>query len=114
MLNNSLRRKYRVRNNLIKNNKGNRPRIVVTRSNKNTSVQLISTDGKVLHSFSTLKLEENKKASGVEKAKLVGVEFAKACLKDKIEEVIFDKGQYIYNGRVKAVAEGCREGGLKF
>lgn len=108
------RRKFRVRNSVIKNNKGNRPRIVVARSNKNISAQLIDDNGKVLQSFSTLNFEEGKKANGVEKAKLVGQEFAKNCLKSGVTKVVFDKGAYIYNGRVKALAEACREAGLQF
>lgn len=114
MLNNTLRRKYRVRSNLKDNNKSNRPRIVVTRSNLNIYAQLIAIDGKVLHAFSTKNLAKEEKGSGSQKAKKVGIEFAKLCLNDKITEVIFDKGPYIYNGRVKALADGCREAGLKF
>lgn len=108
------RRKFRVRNKIVKNNKTNRPRIVVSRSNKNIYAQLIDVAGKVLSSFSTLNFEENKKISGVEKAKLVGAEFAKNCLKTGVKEVVFDKGAYIYSGRVKALAEACREAGLQF
>jgi len=114
MLTNYERRKFRVRNKIIKNNKTNRPRIVVSRSNVNIYAQLISVEGKVLKSFSTLNFEENKKISGLEKAKLVGQEFAKLCLKDGIKEVVFDKGAYIYNGRVKVLAEACRAAGLQF
>lgn len=108
------RRKFRVRNQIVKSNKSNRPRIVVSRSNQNIYAQLIDVEGKVLSSFSTLNFEENKKNSGVEKAKLVGKEFAKNCLRIGVKEVIFDKGAYIYNGRVKALAEACREAGLQF
>lgn len=113
MLTNYERRKFRVRNQIAKSNKSNRPRIVVTRSNQNIYAQLISIEGKVLHSFSTLALE-GKKATGVEKAKLVGKEFAQSCIKGGIKEVVFDKGAYVYNGRVKALAEACREAGLQF
>ncbi len=108
------RRKFRTRNNIIKNNKSNRPRIVVSRSNKNIYAQLIDCEGKVVVSYSTLVIKESKKVSGIEKAKSVGTEFAKLCLKNNIKEVVFDKGSYIYNGRVKAIAEACREGGLQF
>lgn len=108
------RRKFRVRNNIAKSNKSNRPRIVVSRSNKNIYAQLINVEGKVLHSFSTLNFEEDKKATGLEKAKLVGKTFAELCLKGGIKEVVFDKGSYIYHGRVKAIAEACREAGLQF
>ncbi|MBL6664649.1 MAG: 50S ribosomal protein L18 [Rickettsiales bacterium] len=114
MLNNTQRRKYRVRSNLKINNKSGRPRVVVTRSNKNIHAQLIDINGKVLKAFSTKNLDATEKGTGTEKAKKVGIEFAKLCLKDKISEVVFDKGPYIYNGRVKAIAEGCREAGLAF
>lgn len=108
------RRKFRVRNKIIQSNKSNRPRIVVSRSNQNIYAQLINVEGKVLFSFSTLNFAEGKKATGLEKAKLVGQEFAKLCVKGGIKEVVFDKGAYIYNGRVKALAEACREAGLQF
>jgi len=114
MLTNYQRRQHRVRNKIAASNKTNRPRIVVSRSNKNIYAQLISVEGKVLASFSTLSFEENKKASGIEKATLVGEEFAKICLKNGVKEVVFDKGAYVYNGRVKALAEGCRKAGLQF
>ena len=114
MLTNTERRKFRVRNKIAKSNKTSRPRIVVSRSNQNIYAQLINVEGKVLTSFSTLSFEENKKASGIEKATLVGKEFAKTCLKIGVKEVVFDKGAYVYNGRVKALAEGCRAEGLQF
>lgn len=114
MLTTFQRRKLRNRGNIAANNKSGRPRIVVYRSNKNLSAQLISVEGAVLKSFSTLNIEEGKKISGVEKAKLVGKEFAKLCLKDGVKEVVFDKGAYVYNGRVKALADACREAGLQF
>ena len=114
MITNYERRKFRVRNKLAKNNKSSRPRIVVSRSNQNLYAQLINVEGKVLCSFSTLNFEEQKKVSGIEKAKLVGKEFAKICVKNGVKEAVFDKGAYIYSGRVKALAEACREGGLQF
>lgn len=114
MLTNYQRRKFRIRNNIAKRNKEGRPRIVVCRSNKNIYAQLINIEGKVLKSFSTINFNEENKVSGIEKAKLVGKEFAALCLKDNIQEVIFDKGAYIYNGRIKALAEACRAEGLKF
>ena len=72
------------------------------------------SDGIYLVQFENGNFKETKKISGVEKAKLVGAEFAKLCLKNNVKEVVFDKGAYIYNGRVKAVAEACREAGLQF
>jgi large subunit ribosomal protein L18 len=50
----------------------------------------------------------------MEKAKLVGKAFAEICLNGGVTKVVFDKGAYIYNGRVKALAESCREAGLSF
>jgi len=108
------RRKFRTRNRIASSNKSNRPRIVVSRSNKNVYAQLIDVAGNVLTSYSTLNMEETKKISGIEKAKVVGTEFAKLCLKNNVKEVVFDKGAYVYNGRVKAIAEACREAGLQF
>jgi len=114
MLTNYERRKHRVRNSIARNNKSGRPRIVVSRSNKNIFAQLIDPEGKVLCAFSTLNFEEKKKGSGIDKAKLVGSEFAKACLAKGAKEVVFDKGAYVYNGRIKALAEACRSAGLEF
>lgn len=108
------RRKFRVRNKIAANNKGNRPRLSVFRSNKNIHAQLINIDGKVLCAYSSVNFDDNVKANGMEKAKMVGQEFAKICLKTGIKEVVFDKGAYLYNGRVKALAEACRAAGLQF
>lgn len=108
------RRKFRIRNQIAKSNKSNRPRIVVSRSNKNIYAQLIDIDGNVLTSYSTNNAKSPKKVSGLEKARLVGHEFSKLCIKKDIVKVVFDKGAYTYGGRVKAVAEACREGGLQF
>jgi large subunit ribosomal protein L18 len=59
--------------------------------------------------------EELKKAkSPIEKFKLIGVAAAKKALEKNIKEVVFDRNGYLYHGRVKALAEGAREGGLKF
>jgi large subunit ribosomal protein L18 len=113
MLTNYERRKFRTRNRIAKSNKSGRPRASVHRTNINLYVQLFDVEGNVLCSFSTLSLKE-KKVSGMDKAKLVGKEFAKTCLQKGIKEIVFDKGAYVYNGRVKAVAEACREAGLQF
>ena len=114
MLTNYERRKLRTRNQISDRNKSGRPRVVVSRSNKNIYAQLIDIAGKVLCSSSTLNLEDKKNINGIEKAKLVGKKFAKACIDSGIEKVVFDKGAYVYNGRVKALAESCREAGLQF
>ncbi len=90
------------------------PRLCVFRSNKNIEVQAIDdTKGVTLVSSSSeqLKLENG---GNIEGAKLVGADIAKKCLAKGIENVVFDRGGYIYHGRVKALAEAAREGGLKF
>lgn len=90
------------------------PRLCVFRSNKNIEVQVIDdTKGVTLVSSSSeqLKLENG---GNIEGAKLVGADIAKKCLAKGIENVVFDRGGYIYHGRVKALAEAAREGGLKF
>ncbi len=114
MLNNYERRKLRVRSKIDKNNKSKRHKIVVARSNKNFHAQLLDLSGNVVTSFSTLNLKGDEKLSGIEKAKKVGQEFAKLCKEKKITKVVFEKGVYNYNGRVKAMAEACRESGLEF
>jgi len=91
-----------------------RPRLCVFRSNSNISVQVIDdTKGVTLVSASSvdMKLE---KGGNVEAAKAVGTEIAKRALKAKIVDVVFDRGGYIYHGRVKALAEAAREAGLNF
>lgn len=95
-----------------------KPRLNVFKSNKNMYAQLIDdTKGVTLTAASTLdsKLEEKlDSGSNVEAAKEVGKLIAEQALENGIEEVVFDRSGYIYHGRVKALAEGAREGGLKF
>ena len=90
------------------------PRLSVFRSNKHIHAQIIDdVAGKTLVSASSVELKmEN--GSNVEAAKKVGTELAKRAIKAKIENVCFDRGGYIYHGRVKALAEAAREAGLKF
>ena len=114
MINNYQRRKFRVRNNIITNNKSGRPRIVVARKNKNIYAQLLDLSGNVLASCSTLTEKDDNCKTGIQKAKLVGKKFAQSCLEKGFDMVVFDKGAYVYNGRIKALAESCREHGLKF
>ena len=88
------------------------PRLCVFRSNTNIYAQVIDdTKGVTLVSASSLKL---KNGSNIEGAKAVGKAVAEAALKAGITEVVFDRGGYIYHGRVKALAEAAREAGLKF
>jgi len=88
------------------------PRLAVFRSNKQIYAQVINDeDGVTVASASSLKLAT---ASSVELAKQVGALIAKAAQDKGVSQVKFDRGGYLYHGRVKALAESAREGGLKF
>lgn len=90
-----------------------KPRLSVFRSNTGIYVQLIDDlSGKTLASASSKDLKT--KASKSELSKKVGVTIAEKAKAAGIAEVVFDRGGYLYHGRVKALAEGAREGGLKF
>lgn len=90
-----------------------RPRLVVSRSNKHIFAQIINDlKGITLVGVSTLSLKNNGKK--VDAAFKLGEELARKALKKKIKEVSFDRNNYRYLGRVKALAEGARKGGLKF
>ena len=93
-----------------------KPRLNVFRSNANITAQIIDdTKGVTLVSASTLEKELKIKNGGnVEAAKVIGAEIAKRAKKAKIKEVVFDRGGYLYHGRVKALAEAARENGLEF
>ncbi|CCY04860.1 MAG: 50S ribosomal protein L18 [Eubacteriales bacterium] len=95
-----------------------RPRFDVYRSNQHIYVQIIDDlDGKTLVAASTVEKEiaaEVKGKKKTEAAKIVGAAAAKKALAAGITEVVFDRGGYIYTGRVAAVADGAREAGLKF
>ncbi len=91
------------------------PRLDVFRSNKNIYAQVIDdTKGVTLVSASSLEKEFNGVGSNKEAAKKVGELVAKRALEKGIENVVFDRGGFVYHGRVAAVAEGARESGLKF
>jgi len=105
------RRAHRVRAQIRGTAK--RPRLSVFRSLKHIRVQLIDDDkGISLVSSSDQDIKEKK--SGSEMAEAVGKKLAEKATKKKITTVIFDRGPYAYHGRVKALAEGARAGGLKF
>ncbi len=90
-----------------------RPRLNVFRSEKNIYAQVIDdVNGVTLCSASSLKLDGN--GGNKTAAREVGKAVAKAALAKGIEEVVFDRGGYLYHGRVAELAEGAREGGLKF
>lgn len=92
-----------------------RPRMTVTRSNRNLSVQVINDDeGKTLASISTLEKEFSDIKPTVEGAAKLGEAFG-ARLKDKkIMKVVFDRNGYLYHGVVKALADGTRKAGIEF
>ena len=109
------RRKLRVRRQLKKVANG-RPRLSVYRSSKHIYAQVIDdTVGRTLAAASTKDKDYNgEKGGNVEAAGLVGKQIAERAIKAGVENVIFDRGGYIYHGRVKALAEAAREAGLKF
>ncbi len=92
-----------------------RPRLNVFRSNANIYAQIIDDEnGVTLLSASTLDKEFNGYGGNREAAKAVGTMIAKKAAEKGITEVVFDRGGYVYHGRVKELADAAREGGLKF
>ena len=93
-------------------------RLSVFRSNRFLFAQIIDNkNGKTIFGLFEKKVLNKSETDGktkTERARLFGLKFAKEALSKKIKQVIFDRGQYCYHGRVKAFAEGAREGGLKF
>ena len=108
-----IRRHKRVRGKIF--GTAQKPRLCVFRSLKNIYAQVIDDEnGKTLASASSLDKEFNQYGGNKEAAKLVGQAVAKAALEKGITEVVFDRGGYIFHGRVQELAEGAREAGLKF
>jgi large subunit ribosomal protein L18 len=92
-----------------------RPRLVVFRSNRGIEAQLVDDlEGKTLAAASWLNLKKTFKGSKSEQAAEVGKLLAANAKKANVETVVFDRGGYLYHGRVKALADAAREGGLKF
>ena len=95
-----------------------RPRVSVFRSLNNIYTQIIDDNSKkTLVSASTLSSEiksEIKKLKKTDKARKVGELLAKKAMENNIKEVVFDRSGYLYHGRIKALADGIRKGGLKF
>ncbi len=92
-----------------------RPRLNVFRSETNIYAQIIDdVAGKTLVSASSLEKDFEGKGSNIEAAKKVGQMVAERAKAKGIENVVFDRGGYLYHGRVQALAEGAREGGLVF
>lgn len=108
-----IRRHKRVRGKIF--GTAQKPRLCVFRSLKNIYAQVIDDQsGKTLASASSLDKEFNQYGGNKEAAKLVGQAVAKAAIEKGITEVVFDRGGYIFHGRVQELAEGAREAGLKF
>ena len=94
---------------------GAKPRLCVFRSNAHIYAQLIDDDkAKVLMSVSDVKIKAKKGEKKADIAKEVGKLIAKKALENKIEKVVFDRAGILFHGRIKALADGAREGGLKF
>ncbi len=92
-----------------------RPRLVVFRSNRGIEAQLVDDDaGRTLASASHLALKKSFKGDKSEQAAEVGKALAAAAKGSGIDTCVFDRGGYLYHGRVKALADGAREGGLRF
>jgi large subunit ribosomal protein L18 len=109
------KRRLRVRNKLRKANAG-RVRLSVHRSNKNISVQLIDdVQGRTLAAASSLEKDLGLAGkNNVEAASKVGTAIAERAKKAGVEDCYFDRGGFLFHGKVKALAEAAREGGLKF
>jgi large subunit ribosomal protein L18 len=107
------RRHRRVRGKIF--GTAERPRLVVFRSNRGIEAQLVDDlEGKTLAAASWLNLKKSFKGNKTQQAAEVGKLLAENAKKAEIETVVFDRGGYLYHGRVKALAEAAREGGLKF
>jgi large subunit ribosomal protein L18 len=108
-----MRRHKRVRKNVV--GTAERPRLAVFRSNAGIEAQLIDDlAGKTLAAANSLHMKKSFKGNKTAQAAEVGKTLADAAKKAGIETVIFDRGGYLYHGRVKALADAAREGGLKF
>ena len=107
------RRHRRVRNKIV--GTAERPRLTVHRSNRGIEAQLIDdVDGRTLASANHLGLSKSLKGTKTEQAAAVGTALADAAKKAGVDTCVFDRAGYLYHGRVKALAEGAREGGLQF
>lgn len=105
-----LRKHKKIRNKITGTQ--DKPRLAVFRSGKHIYAQIVNDNtGKTLVWASDLKMTKEKKAG---KAYAVGKELAEKALKLKIKRVAFDRGGFLYHGRVESLAKGAREGGLEF
>ncbi|MCG2418432.1 50S ribosomal protein L18 [Aequorivita sp. F47161] len=111
-------RRERLRMRIRKTVEGteSRPRLAVFRSNKEIYAQIIDdVNGRTIIAASSRDKDiDASKVNKVEAAKMVGKAIAEKAVKAGVETIAFDRGGYLYHGRVKSLAEGAREGGLKF
>lgn len=111
-------RRERLRMRIRKTVEGieSRPRLAVFRSNKEIYAQIIDdVNGKTITAASSRDKEiDTSNVNKIEAAKMVGKLIAEKAVKAGVETIAFDRGGYLYHGRVKSLAEGAREGGLKF
>jgi len=111
-------RRIRIKNRIRKVVSGTeaRPRLTVFRSNKEIYAQIVDdVTGKTISAASSRDKDiSSAKANKTEKATLVGKAIAEKAIKAGVEAIAFDRGGYLYHGRVKSLAEGAREAGLKF
>ena len=106
------RRRRRVRT-AIKSRAGNRPRLSVHRTGKHIYAQIIDDkDGRTVAAASTLGAKSS--GANVDAAQQVGKDIAEAAKKAGVSSVVFDRGGFLFHGRVKALADAAREGGLEF
>ncbi|HUD44271.1 MAG TPA: 50S ribosomal protein L18 [Patescibacteria group bacterium] len=105
-----IKRQLRIRKKM--HGTAEKPRLSVYRSNKAVAAQLI--DDVKRQTILGLNQPKDIKGNKTAKAKALGLALAKEAIEKKIKQVVFDKGSYRYHGRVKAIAEGAREGGLQF
>lgn len=115
MLSKNHQRRLRIRRGIRKKVNGTpeRPRLSVFRSNKAIYAQIINdVDGHTLASASSKELKSKK--FDLEQSKEVGKQLASKAKAGGVETVVFDRGGYLYHGKIKALADGAREGGLKF
>jgi large subunit ribosomal protein L18 len=108
-----LKRKVHIRKRI--SGDAQRPRMTVTRSNRNLSIQIVDdTKGHTLASVSTLEKELRNIKANVEGAGQLGEIMGKRLLEKNIKSVVFDRNGYLYHGLVKAMADGARKAGIEF
>ena len=111
----AIRQKVRTRIRKKIHGTAERPRLAIHYSNKNIYAQLINDDaGVTIAAASTLDKEVENGSANISTSEKVGSLIAKRAKENKIEEVIFDRGGFVFHGKIKALADAAREEGLKF